>query len=162
MQHVLLFIVDASLYDDFGPLWKLFFYFFDQFLFIYLPFFPIQLWQQWVTINLQWSIICDHIIFFETVCFANYTAKKISEGNTKSYQDKKIWYLERFDVSQTPDPIYVSKWGIVKHIVLLTMRHHLFLEFWLADTWFFADWSQHRDVTRLEIVRQSNVRRGWV
>ena len=83
-------------------------------------------------------------------------------GNKKSYQGKKIWYLERFDVSQTPDPIYVSKWGIVKHIVLLTMRHHLFLEFWLADTWFFADWSQHRDVTRLEIVRQSNVRRGWV
>ena len=23
------------------------------------------------------------------------------------------------------------------------MRHHLFLEFWLVDTWFFADWRHH-------------------
>ena len=46
------------------------------------------------------------------------------------------------------------------HIVRLTMRHHLFLKFWLVDTWFFADWRHHRAVTRLESVRQSNIRRG--
>ena len=46
------------------------------------------------------------------------------------------------------------------HIVRLTMRHHLFLKFWLVDTWFFADWRHHRAVTRLENVRQSNIRRG--
>ena len=45
-------------------------------------------------------------------------------------------------------------------MVRLTMRHHLFLEFWLVDTWFFADWRQHRGVTHLENVRQSNIRRG--
>ena len=28
------------------------------------------------------------------------------------------------------------------------------------DTWFFADWRHHRAVTRLENVRQSNIRRG--
>ena len=39
------------------------------------------------------------------------------------------------------------------------MRHHVFLEFWLVDTWFFADWRQHSAVTRLENVRQSNIRR---
>ena len=42
----------------------------------------------------------------------------------------------------------------------LTMGHHLFLEFWLVDTWFFADWRHHRAITRLENVRQSNIRRG--
>ena len=40
------------------------------------------------------------------------------------------------------------------------LRYHLFLEFWLVDPWFFADWSHHHDVTRLENVRQSNIRRG--
>ena len=46
------------------------------------------------------------------------------------------------------------------HIVRLTMRHHLFLEFWSVDTWIIADWRHHRAVTRLENVRQSNIRRG--
>ena len=45
------------------------------------------------------------------------------------------------------------------HIVPLTMRHHLFLELWLVKTWLFADWRQHRAVTHLENVRQSNTRR---
>ena len=40
------------------------------------------------------------------------------------------------------------------------MRRHLFLDFWLVVTWFFADWRNHRAVTHLEDVRQSNVRRG--
>ena len=39
------------------------------------------------------------------------------------------------------------------------MRHHLFLEFWLVYTWFFTHWRHHRAVTRLENVRQSNIRR---
>ena len=46
------------------------------------------------------------------------------------------------------------------HIVRLTMRHHLFLKFWLVDICFFADWRHHRAVTRLESVRQSNIRRS--
>ena len=50
--------------------------------------------------------------------------------------------------------------NLISHIVRLAMRHHLFLEFWLVDTWFFADWRHHRAVTRLENVRQSNIRRG--
>ena len=45
-------------------------------------------------------------------------------------------------------------------IVRLTMRHHLFLEFLLVDTWFFTHWRHHRAVTRIENVRQSNIRRG--
>ena len=40
------------------------------------------------------------------------------------------------------------------------MRHHLFLEFWLVDTWFFTHWRHHRDVTYIEYVRQPNIRRG--
>ena len=39
-------------------------------------------------------------------------------------------------------------------------RHHLFLEFWLVDTWFFTHWHHQRAVTRLENVGQSNIRRG--
>ena len=40
------------------------------------------------------------------------------------------------------------------------MRHHLFLDFWLADTGFFAAWCHHRAVTCLENVHQSSKRRG--
>ena len=45
------------------------------------------------------------------------------------------------------------------HIVRLTIWHHLFLEFWLITTWFFAHWRHQRVVTRLENVRQLNIRR---
>ena len=51
-----------------------------------------------------------------------------------------------------------NKSGI--HIVRLRMRHHLFLVFWLVGTWFFADWRHHRAVSRLENVRQPNIRWG--
>ena len=44
---------------------------------------------------------------------------------------------------------------VISHIVCLTMRHHLFLEFWLVNTWLFADWRHHRAVTRFENVRQA-------
>ena len=37
---------------------------------------------------------------------------------------------------------------------------HRFFKFWLVDTWIFADWRNHRAVTRLENVRQSSIRRG--
>ena len=40
------------------------------------------------------------------------------------------------------------------------MRHHLFLKFWLVDTWFFADWRHHHAVTHLKNLPQSNIRRG--
>ena len=40
------------------------------------------------------------------------------------------------------------------------MWQHVFLEFWLVNTWFFAHWRHQRVVTRLENVRQLNIRRG--
>ena len=46
------------------------------------------------------------------------------------------------------------------HLVHLTMRHHLFLVFWLVDIWFFTCWCHHSAVTCLENVLQSNIRRG--
>ena len=50
------------------------------------------------------------------------------------------------------------------HIVRLTIWHHLFLDFWLVNTSFFAYWRHQRAVTRLKNVRQLNTRRGksWV
>ena len=45
------------------------------------------------------------------------------------------------------------------YIVRLTMWHHLFLEFWLVNTWFFVDWRHESAVARLENVRQLNKRR---
>ena len=42
----------------------------------------------------------------------------------------------------------------------LTIWHHLFLEFWLVNTWFFAHWHRQRAVTCLGNVRQLNIRRG--
>ena len=50
--------------------------------------------------------------------------------------------------------------NILLHIVCLKMMHHLFLEFWLVDTWFFTHWRHHRAATCLENVRQPNIRRG--
>ena len=50
--------------------------------------------------------------------------------------------------------------GSSMHIVRLTMRHHLFFEFWLVGTWFFAPWRHHCAVTRLENLCQSSIRRG--
>ena len=46
------------------------------------------------------------------------------------------------------------------HIVPLTIWHHLFLKFWLVDTWFFTHWRHQRAVTHLENVRQLNIGRG--
>ena len=46
------------------------------------------------------------------------------------------------------------------HIVRLAIRGHLFLQFWLVDTWTFAHPRDHRAVARLENVRQLNIRRG--
>ena len=48
----------------------------------------------------------------------------------------------------------------IYHTVRLTIWHHLFLKFWLVDTWFFAHWRHQRAVTRLEIVGQLNIRRS--
>ena len=64
-------------------------------------------------------------------------------------------------VQNLPREVDFKTWGgSSMHIVRLTMRHHLFLEFWLVGTWYFAHWRHHRDVTRLENVRQSSIRRG--
>ena len=46
------------------------------------------------------------------------------------------------------------------YIVLLTIWHHLFLEFWLVSTWLFAHGRHQHAVTHLENVRQLNIRRG--
>ena len=55
----------------------------------------------------------------------------------------------------------MKKWRCNFHNTFtLTMRHYLFFEFWLVDTWFFTHWRHHHAVTRLENVRQSNIRRG--
>ena len=51
-------------------------------------------------------------------------------------------------------------WKQMDHVVRLTIWHHLFLAFWLVDTWFCADWRNQRAVTRLENVRQLNIRQG--
>ena len=48
----------------------------------------------------------------------------------------------------------------IYHIVRLTIWNHLFLEFWLVRTWFCARWCHQRAVTRLENVRQLNIRWG--
>ena len=45
-------------------------------------------------------------------------------------------------------------------IVRLAMWHYLFLEFWLANTWFFADWCHQHALNCLENVHQLNIRRG--
>ena len=46
------------------------------------------------------------------------------------------------------------------HKVRFTFWHHLFLEFWLVNGWFFAHWPHQRAVTRLENVRQLNISSG--
>ena len=43
--------------------------------------------------------------------------------------------------------------------ISITIWHHLFLEFSLVDTWFFAHWRHQRVVTRLQNIRQLNIRR---
>ena len=46
------------------------------------------------------------------------------------------------------------------HIVCLAIRDQQFLEFWFVFTWFFPHPHDQRAVTRLENVRQLNIRRG--
>ena len=46
------------------------------------------------------------------------------------------------------------------HIVCLTIWHHLFLEFELVHTYFFAYWRHQRVVARVENMCQLNIRRG--
>ena len=48
----------------------------------------------------------------------------------------------------------------VDHMVRLTIWDHLFLEFSLVSNWFFAHRRHQRALTRLENVRQINIRRG--
>ena len=48
----------------------------------------------------------------------------------------------------------------IYHIVPLTIRHQPFLGFWLVDTWFFVYPRDQSAATRLENVRQLNIRRG--
>ena len=48
----------------------------------------------------------------------------------------------------------------VWYAVPLTMRHHLFHEFWLVDTWFFAFWRHHRAVTRLGNGKRLHIAMG--
>ena len=50
--------------------------------------------------------------------------------------------------------------GAYLHIFRLTILHHLFLDFWLVNTWFFAHWRHQRAVTSLKNLRQLNIRRG--
>ena len=57
--------------------------------------------------------------------------------------------------------IYLWPKGCVTwHIVRLTISHHLFLEFWLFNAWFFAHWRRQRAATRLKNVRPLIIRRG--
>ena len=46
------------------------------------------------------------------------------------------------------------------HTFTQKIWQHLFLEFWLVGTWFFAHWRHQSAVTCLEKVRQLNIRRG--
>ena len=65
----------------------------------------------------------------------------------------RLWALTKYFTE------YSQKWTTL-HIVRLTIWHHLFLEFWLVKTWFFAHWRQQCVATRLENTRQLNIRRG--
>ena len=55
--------------------------------------------------------------------------------------------------------LQIPTWIQNLHTVCLTIWHHLFLEFCLVNTWFFAHWRHQRAVTRLENIRQLNIRR---
>ena len=58
--------------------------------------------------------------------------------------------------------LQVSKWFAMYPVpyICLATWHQLFLKFWLVNTWFFAYPLDQRAVTRLENVRQLNIRRG--
>ena len=80
-------------------------------------------------------------------------------NNYKKWDDKH--YLEtHFPNIPWSQPLGGICKQFANHLVRLTMKPHLFLEFWFVDAWFFADWRHYRDVTRLENVRQSSIRRG--
>ena len=92
-----------------------------------------------------------------TNCLEGQRSKYLGMGVSVIYgsiNDDLIW-LMMF-------PVY-ALWGCrvaCGHIVRLTMWHHLFLEFRLVNTWFFAHWRHQRAVIHLENVCQLNTRRG--
>ena len=53
-----------------------------------------------------------------------------------------------------------AKGNLHKHIVPLAIWNHLFLEFWLVDTWLFTQSRDQRAVTCLENVQELNIRWG--
>ena len=77
----------------------------------------------------------------------------------------QIWLIKaklKLDYNHTRrNNIQEIDWNFtVTDIVRPAIWHHLFLEFWLVSTWFFAHWRHQRAVTHVENVRQLNIRRG--
>ena len=66
-----------------------------------------------------------------------------------SLQDQVLYYLR----------LSFDTFICLVHIARLTIWNHLFSEFCLVDTWVFAHWRFQRAVTRLENVRQLDIRR---
>ena len=75
------------------------------------------------------------------------------------------WFVGNSEIKRG---IFVWVWEIPRksygnddcHIVRLIIWYHLFLEFWLVKTRFFAHWIHQHAVIRLKNVRQLNIRRG--
>ena len=77
---------------------------------------------------------------------------------------KKIFFTECISMTTS---VLVDSAALSWNISTLSMltysssyNLHLFVEFWLVDTWLFAHWRHQRAVTRLKNVRQLNIRRG--
>ena len=103
--------------------------------------------------------ICLSHFWFLISTFSAYWLKVFQEINSKA----SAWKV--FSCSHLgflKNPLLMCKYSDFDdiNILRLTMWHHLFLEFWSVGTWFFTDWRHQCAVTRLENVRQSNIRRS--
>ena len=71
-------------------------------------------------------------------------------------------WIHKVDFCLANKNLQVSKWFATYPLpyICLAIWHQLFLKFWLLNTWFFAYPCDQSAVTRLENVRQLNIRRG--
>ena len=102
-----------------------------------------RLWHRTFAVNIvKFSITSP---FIEQLWWLPLVKLEPSLWNQQNFSSSYFWPHQPRDIN---------------HIVRFTIWHHLFLEFWLVNIWFFAHWSHQLAAARLENVRQLNIRRS--
>ena len=103
-----------------------------------------------------------NIFYLVSLTFHNCAIACTPFGTPKFFHELQIYLTQHGCLSTCRTGVYCRLEASAGHsnIVPLAIRHHLFLGFWLVNTWFFAHPHDHRAVTCLNNIHQLNIRRG--